>query len=124
MAGQYVFEADCATDQLLSSYVSQEAIPCFERITLKGGSEQIRYRVFVTKEEYEAGWEKLDINKKETAKENALTEMTNPANMDKVTAAVTKVLMEEINILRAREGLSAYTDEEINTKIKDALLAE
>jgi len=124
LAEQYIFEADLSTDQLMSSYISKEDnTSVVQRIPADGDlPERIRYRVFVTKEEYEAGWETLDAKKKQAAKDAAIAELTKLANMDKLLAAVSKVFLEEINKLRLKAGLTPYTEEDINAKIKEAYL--
>jgi hypothetical protein len=77
------------------------------------------YRVVVTEAEYTAGWGVLPQARKEVAKAKAAAERADmDGKMDKLVKAFALVVLDEINTLRAKQGLAPRTAEQLKTAVK------
>jgi len=120
-ATNYIFEVDYDTDELKSSYTTTNEPLKYIEITRAGKKEpEKRYSLSVTPAQYAAGWAALDPAVKAAKKDEAKEEASDPdKKQSKMEKALSKAVLEEVNVVRAANGLPAINYGQWKKKIKD-----
>lgn len=115
-ATNYVFVINTAdNDKLISSFTTTRSV---KNNTGVAG----RVNVLPNKTQFEAGYANLPPGLITSAKAKASTNRANRAKIkDKTTMSAIIVMMDEINTLRATNGLSQYTTNQWNALIRGEL---